>query len=152
MNEQTVRERLQAALDTLLNEDSYLLEIGASERAIMGRLAIYLTHLFPSHSVDVEYNRHAVQVKRVHLPDECANAKDPQGKAVIIPDLIVHQRGDDQHNLLVIEAKKSHAWRGTACDRLRLSALKQELGYQFAALLEFSLGSNAPEPVAVHWV
>lgn len=152
MNEQTVRIRLQAAVETLLIDDSYLLEIGVSERAIMGRLAVYLTHLFPSHSVDLEYNRHALEVKRADVPEECANATNFAGKAIIIPDLIVHQRGHDRDNLLVLEAKKSADRRGKDCDRLRVTALKRELGYRFAALLEFPIGGSPPHAPLVHWV
>ncbi len=147
-----MRERLQAALETLVLHDSYLFEIGVSERAIMGRLTVYLTHLFPSYSVDLEYNRHGVEVKRAKVPVECANAADPDGTKIIVPDLVVHQRGHDRDNLLVLEAKKSSDPRGQHCDRLRLEALKREMRYQFAALLEFQMYRKPVEPPTIQWV
>jgi len=132
-----VQQRLAAGLGALLLEDSYMLEIGVAERSLIARLSQHLKPLFPDYSVDCDYNRHGMEVKRAEIPPECASKIDKAGKAIIIPDLIVHRRGTDRSNLLVVEAKKSTDPRGSNSDRLRLNALKRELGYAFAALIEF---------------
>jgi hypothetical protein len=152
MNEQSVRERLKAALETLLIRDSHLLEIGVHERALMARVAVYLAPLFPEYSVDVEYNRHGIEVKRAEIPEECATKTDRAGKAIIIPDLIVHQRDNDNENLLVLEAKKSANRKGQECDRLRLEAMKRELQYRFAALVKFRVLRRPVEAPIVEWI
>src|SRR6266566_8315360 len=103
MELRTVQERVTAALEGLVHNDPYLLEHDLSERCLAARLALYLQGVFPSHSVDVEFNRAGGPPKRLHLPDECANHRDENGQALVIPDVIVHRRGAEGPNLLVIE-------------------------------------------------
>lgn len=70
------------------------------ERAIVFRFAYYLqkilenNHLFQGLSVDCEYNRNLNDVKRT--------PKFPQGT---YPDLILHKRGEESNNLLIMEFK-----------------------------------------------
>lgn len=152
MERDDVRQRLATGLRALLQEDSYMIEIGVHERAIVARLGQHLEPLFPSYSVDCEYNRHGIETKRADVPAECASRIDEAGKAIIIPDLIVHRRGHDKNNLLVVEAKKSTDPRGSNCDRLRLAALQRELEYEFAALVEFFVEQVPIPPPTVEWL
>ena len=136
--ESEVRERLDRALRRLLEGDRYLLENDLSERCIAARLAMYLREEFKQHDVDVEYNREADVTKRLRgLPDECYRRRNRQIEArVAVPDIIVHHRGFHGPNLLVIEMKKTSNPAGMDCDRLRLAAFREQLGYSFGALVE----------------
>ncbi len=152
MNREDVRKRLETALEALVQNDGYMLEIAVAERALVARLSQYLMPLFPDYAIDTDYDRHGMETKRAEIPSECATKIDEAGKAIIIPDLIVHRRGNDNYNLLVVEAKKSSDRRGSNCDRLRVNALKRELGYQFAALITFPVRRVPLEPPVVEWL
>ncbi len=88
------------ALDELYSKDSYLLENEVHERTIVFRFGLYLqalmdrSSMFNEYNLDFEYNRNGDNPKR--LP--CR----PRGA---VPDLIVHQRGSNKYNLLVMEFK-----------------------------------------------
>jgi hypothetical protein len=107
-----IRERLNKAVQVLNEKDRYLLENDLSERCIASRLAMYLQPLFPDQVVDVEYNRAGDMPKRLNLPDECANFRDADGRSLVVPDIIVHTRGPNGPNLLVLELKKTTNWEG----------------------------------------
>ena len=105
---------IESALDLLYQNDQYLVwhpvEGGnkkrshVSERACVFRFGVYFDSLFremiPCHyHIDVEYNRNLENVKT--LPQRgTSEAEDAR-----IPDLIVHQRGNNDNNLLIIEFK-----------------------------------------------
>ena len=57
-------------------------------------------------NVDVEYNRDGATPKRLDLPEACANFRNDDGEALVVPDVIVHQRGHNRQNVLVLELKK----------------------------------------------
>jgi hypothetical protein len=84
-----------------------LLEKNLNERCIAGRLVMYLQELFPEQHVDVEYNRHGDTPKRLGLPEECANYWNEDGEALVVPDVIVHRRGEAGPNILIVELKKT---------------------------------------------
>lgn len=94
-------ELIDAALDTLYERDIYLLEHDVHERTIVFRLGHYLQNLmdatdeFQKLNLDFEYNRNGRQPKRTPA--------NPQNGA--FPDLIMHQRGSNQSNLLIMEFK-----------------------------------------------
>ena len=60
----------------------------------------------------------------------------PRSEALVVPDIIVHQRGEAGPNLLGIEIKKAPDRRGFGCDHDRLVALKARFGYNYGVLLE----------------
>ena len=62
-------------------------------------MACYLKNRFPSHSVDVEYDRVRAGGDRKRLGPRCVELD------LFIPDLIVHKRGDNERNLLAVECK-----------------------------------------------
>lgn len=136
MERQDVEDRLNRALRRLAEEDRYLLENNLSERCIAARLAMHLQPEFPEHKTDAEYNRKGRAPKRLGLPEECANYIDENGDALAVPDVIVHQRGEDGPNVLVLELKKTTNPDGLDCDRTRVLAFRDELHYEFGALIE----------------
>lgn len=129
-------QRVRDALTEFEATDRYLLENNLSERCIAARLAFHLQRMFPEYHVDVEYNRAGDTPKRLKVPEECANALDDEGRALVVPDVIVHRRGPDGPNLIGLELKKTTDPRGPDCDRERIRALTIGLSYVYGALLE----------------
>jgi hypothetical protein len=136
MEPNEIKGRLEGALTELVERDAHLFENDLSERCIASRLAMYLQKGFPDYVVDVEYNRKGELVKRLHLPEECANDKNDDGESIVIPDVIVHHRGAKGPNLLVLELKKTTNPDSRNCDHLRIHAFRGQLGYDSAALIE----------------
>ena len=150
MNHETVDARLQVALEALEVNDGFLLEHAVGERCIAAKLAVYLGGVFPSHDVDVEYNKHGVDPKvlDVDLPDG-TQLKDQ----LVIPDVVVHRRGSDNHNVLVIEMKKNgSSEEAVRYDRAKLRAFKGHLGYQFGALIQIDTGRGRTGEPEIEWM
>jgi len=153
MDREEVERRVQEALEAFLRDDEYLLTHNLSERCIASRLALHLQASFPEYKVDVEYNRAGDLAKRLQVPEHCADSFDDAGQALVVPDIIVHQRGDAGPNLLGIEIKKTDDPRGFDCDRARLVALKARFHYNYGALIECETRRNRQHRIAVsEWV
>lgn len=109
-HDKLIKEKLdicieRACKDLYLN-DYYLIVNGdhgedhVTERSIVFRLGIYLDKYLSKYKslnkyhLDSEYNRSMNDLKRVAFrPDGCS------------PDLIIHRRGSNNYNLLIIECK-----------------------------------------------
>lgn len=102
MNQQlAVLEKLiESALNQLYQEDIYLINNGVHERSIVFRFAHYLqnqmdnTPALKEYNLDFEYNKNGRFSKRI-----------PARLRGAFPDLIVHKRGTNECNLLIIEFK-----------------------------------------------
>lgn len=155
MTEAEVRDRLRAAADKLQAADEHLLKHDLSERCIAAQLAMYLQAEFSELSVDVEYNRIGARPKMLELPEECANYKARNGEALVVPDVIVHKRGAEGPNVLVLELKKTTNTDREArqCDQMRVRAFRRQLGYAHAALVECETrAGKTPEIRIVEWL
>ena len=130
MDRTSVATMLDTALSRLIEEQPELLELGVTERALSHHLARYLANLVPGgYDVDVEYNRHGGDPKRLKLPPR--RALDRELRATnVFPDILVHKRNTDEHNLLVLEMKKPG--EELEYDELKLRAFRVELGYTHA--------------------
>ncbi len=60
----------------------------------------------------------------------------------VFPDIIVHRRGRDGPNLLVVEAKKATSRRSSDFDFVKLRAYRQQLGYLTAAFVVLPAGNK----------
>jgi hypothetical protein len=121
------------AIDQLIQNDSELLELGVTERALSHKLAHYmsLSELVQTPlNVDCEYNRHFADIKRLNLPQREATDRDLRA-VIVFPDIVVHKRNSDEHNFIVLELKKPG--EDIAYDEQKLSAFRQQLGYRHAA-------------------
>jgi hypothetical protein len=99
--------------------------------------------------VDVEYNRHIDDPKRLQLPRR--DALDDEVRATtVFPDIVVHLRGTDDHNLLVLEVKKPG--ESLEYDERKLRAFREELSYHHAA--HVILGRNVNDDLVreVIWI
>ncbi len=93
------RNIILESLDKVASEHGYTEEIrnrDIHEQALSHRLAFHLENsgFFSGYQIDCEYNRYEERVK-----------KNASGKP-IRPDILVHIRGVQSHNLMIIQAKK----------------------------------------------
>ncbi len=117
---QTLLQAVRDALTDVVAEDHLLLTLEAHELALVHRFGVYLEERLRGHlqdhglSVDLDYDRHG------HLQKFLPERPDRDGDKRFRPDLIVHRRTDDAHNLLVVEWKKrsSHSMLDLLCVRL----------------------------------
>jgi hypothetical protein len=141
MEREVALVRIATAIEALRQNDAHLLEVRCSERSIVGRLQVYLAGVFPSHDVDIEYNRHGIDKKRVQLSDQCRKLM-PEG-ALVVPDIVIHTRGNDERNTVVMEVKPDDRDEGAIeCDREKLAAIKSTFGYAYSVLLIVPVGNE----------
>jgi hypothetical protein len=98
------------------------------EQALAHRLAFHLENsgFFMGYHVDCEYNRHGNKSKT-----------DNQGK-IFRPDIIIHIRGNDDNNLIMIETKKFNDTENEIeTTELNLKERSKEYKYQHAFLVIF---------------
>lgn len=103
----SLKDLIKKALNTLYEKDKELLWLGESagidkhvgERAIVFRFGIYFQQELnkipelKDLKLDCEYNRKGTDPKSIAIEHR------------IMPDIILHQRGNNEHNLLVLEFK-----------------------------------------------
>ena len=133
MEKLTVKERLEAAVSRLYKEDSHLFVVDAHECSLTFRLGLYLQQSFPDCHVDCEYNRDGEVAKR-------NEAGDP-----VRPDILIHKRGSNEHNLLAIEAKKKPE---NDYDQKKLMGYIQKQNYAYAV----SIVLPASGAYKIQWV
>ena len=127
MDRSVISAAVEKAIDRLVADQSALLYLDVTERALSHHLAIYLEALVPdTYDVDVECNRYFGDPKRLNLPSRKALDRELRATTVF-PDIVVHQRNTDKNNLLVLEMKKPG--EDLAYDNLKLQAFRKELGY-----------------------
>ena len=134
-------------LEMFYTHECLLLKYKVAERALTHKLAEYLQKIFCNYNVDCEYNKigdgdpKKVDELIAQISDKLKNRQDNKcngdcnnctpNKCVIFPDIIVHRRGKDNKNLLVIEAKTE--WGGASQDRdfEKLKALTESANYRY---------------------
>jgi len=96
MIDKRIWNNLKLGLDMLYENDQYLISIEGghhvSERSIAHKLGCCLSNLINEYNVDCEFNRNLDAVKKI-------------GKDDVIPDIVIHKRGSNKDNLVVIEVK-----------------------------------------------
>jgi|ERR1700687_96348 len=91
------------ALDQLIERQPELLAMDVTELALSHHLAIYIKQRVSDDiDVDVEYNWHGADPKRLQLPPRRALDREMRATTVF-PDMLVHKRNDDESNLVVLE-------------------------------------------------
>lgn len=134
-----IKQVVEHSLSDLFNKDLILLQNDVSERAITHKLAEYIQKRIPYLHVDCEYNRDATRnntsPKLIYIKEktkeEVHKAIDNDDDDVLIsistyPDIIVHRRGTNDRNLLVVEVKKKNSRVGSEHDKLKLYAFTQK--------------------------
>jgi len=122
ISEVRIQKKVKDALKAFCREDRLLLDINASERSISHKLAEHLQKQFRHLNVDCEYNRHRNDIKRLQFPNDSSARMNDLEARTVFPDIIVHERGNDGNNLLVIEIKKSNSGLNHFYDYEKLKA------------------------------
>jgi hypothetical protein len=162
MENQEIQSKLIAAIEQLLCVDPYLLQNNLSERSITHKLGEYLQQKFPDHNVDCEYNKfqqpgengklsYTTKCLGIDNNELSKKLQDKYAKRIaelkldsllslsIYPDIIVHTRGYEGVNVLVVEVKKAHG-DDDELDILKLKSLTNSSGsnpykYQLGAAI-----------------
>jgi hypothetical protein len=121
-NEEEVFRKVKAALTMFFQKEKALLDNNASERSISHKLAEHLQQQFPLLKVDCEYNRHGDAIKKLQYGHVESISTDDLEAKTVFPDIVVHKRGNDESNLLVIEIKKSNSGQHHGPDQEKLKA------------------------------
>ena len=150
MKRDEIPKIVEKALDRLIAEQPVLLDLGVTERALSHHLAQCISALVPAvYDVDVEYNRHFADSKRLNLPPRKALDRELRATTVF-PDILVHCRNTDEKNLLVLELKKPG--EDLEYDELKLRAFRNELGYPHTAHVILGRNGNGEIVREVKWV
>lgn len=147
-----IRSGIISALFELYKRDKQILSINANERSITHRFAIYIEKEFPGWDVDCEYNRDGEDPKKAHLnPSDESNNKNNGSR--VYPDIIVHKRGREGRNLLVIEAKMDvPPVTATAreTDKQKIWAYNEKYDYETGLFIIFNI-KNGPLSADLEW-
>lgn len=151
--------RVRRAIEKLWEHDRHLLTTDVNERSITHHLANHLQQEFQNWNVDVEYNRDDRNVKRLSIPTELSSeaaknnvSRKDTNAVTVYPDIIVHRRGDNDYNLLVVEVKKRGCGHGQ--DERKLAAFttplpEDGLGYRWG--LHLILESKEQGKASLCW-
>lgn len=162
MNFEEIKNKLALSINKLQGKDFFLLQHDVSERSITHKLAIYISESFPEYDVDCEYNSNIQSDNRKKyisiLKDKAKGLgllRDSDGDAEnilrhVYPDIIVHERGINERNMLIVEVKKSSSQVTSDYDHEKLarytsSEYGNELNYRYGAFVNLGVKSRAGE-------
>jgi len=137
-DEKQLFEMVTTAFYDFLDQHAALLDVNANERSITHKLAETLQEAFSNMDVDCEYNRHGRSAKTILAHrNEDIRPDDLEAKTVY-PDIVVHTRGMDTNNVLVVEVKKqNNSRRHSDDDSEKLKAFTgNEFRYQVGLYVE----------------
>ena len=144
--DECIAEKVAEAICLLFERDGHLLVRQAHEQSITASLMCHLRPLFADLHVDCEFNR------------DCGHKNDikrHEGKNVR-PDIIVHIRGSETDNLLVIEAKQSDIETDVdgedEHDIEKLTNYQKVQHYRYALFLKFISGESGTGLWRLKWV
>lgn len=116
--------KYERALEVFKEHEKYLITHDASERSMAHRLAYYLEEEFKDYNVDCEYNVNIEHVEKrkkiVLLEEEAEKYRKNYLEVSVYPDIIVHKRGENKNNKIVIEMKKESTSVNDKYDFLKL--------------------------------
>jgi len=149
---------VKKCLDEFLEKDFALLQYDVSERAITHKLAEYLQDCFPKWNVDCEYNRNSelreyMKKKLYILKDKRWIGLDEDERLAIspYPDIVVHHRGNNNENLLIVEVKKRKSRADHNYDHEKLAAFTgnskwNKYHYKYGVFILLDTGEKPQEP------
>ena len=124
-----------------------MLKNNLNERSITHKLAEYIQKYFSDYNVDYEYNRNMADIKKIKkISKKNISETDAEGNTVsVYPDIIIHKRGNNDSNLIVIEVKKANADDNSKkfdCEKLKAFTKSDGLKYKYGIYLELNKNSN----------
>ncbi|CAJ1315045.1 hypothetical protein [Paenibacillus nuruki] len=169
--EKTIQLKINNAIFKLFEYDCYLLMNDLNERTIAHKLAEYLQEEYPEFNVDCEYNKNIEESNGLKnillLKEECEelnrnfrNTTKIDGFKYsivsIYPDIIVHKRGRNDKNLLIIEMKKTTNLTSRRFDEKKLkiytdNSRPNKLQYSHGLFINFETGVKEPRFPELIW-
>lgn len=137
-------DRVRRAFVAFLKDNRDLLTVDANERSISHKIAECLQREFGDLIVDCEYNRKGDCPKTLeNLFPEGIEPGNLEAKTVF-PDIVVHRRGSQEDNVMVIEIKKSSSRRSYDKDIKKLIAFTSpQYNYQIGLFLAIGVSGTA---------
>lgn len=156
MNTTEILTKIDLAISTLISNDLYLLERELSEKSISFKLAEYLQPLFNGYNIDCEYNGDydkpndvkALAIAATRLQEIGIDPNDKNNYR-INPDIIIHNRGSNENNLVIIEVKKDVSEKKKKefdlikLEHLTIDHLGNHYNYKLGMALTFNTSKNA---------
>lgn len=159
------KKKVTDAVNQFLEYDIMLLNSGAHEQTISHRIAVYLERRVHSFHVDCEYNRNLHDTKKLdillhnmNLSEECCssglsecdkvriyrdnNPNAASWEKIFRPDIIVHRRGTNTANEIIIEIKTS---KNCNFDKEKLKLMTKHDGdykYKLGVFIKFNNDSQ----------
>ena len=145
------------AINEFLLKECFLLKHDINERSITHKLAEYVQKYFSDYNVDCEYNRMPdksnnndeadikFDIKKLNLCVSETSSDDNKGTTVY-PDIIIHKRGSNKSNLIIIEAKKETnvTEKSKEFDFRKLKAFTKSDGLRYKYGIYLELNENSP--------
>jgi hypothetical protein len=170
MTHEEIAVIVNQSIDDLFDKDLILLQNDVSERALTHKLAEHLQTRFPQLNVDCEYNRDVTRgrgtpksVKMLRQPTarELRAAADMVDVEQLLatstyPDIIVHRRGCNEENLLVIEVKKQNSSVSHEHDYNKLKAFTENnehnsYNFTYGIFILFETDCEQPSRPRLSW-
>ena len=138
-----LKEIIAQSLEKLYLNDKLLIDRGGLELSVRFRFAVYLQELIKNidwlsgYQLDAEYDKNGEQPKRI-----------PRRQNGVRPDIIIHSRGNNNANILVVEIK---GWWNTTSrddDYIKLEDFTDQRGeykYGLGVFLELNQDNCEPE-------
>lgn len=150
LDRKVIEQKVNVAIKNLFRYDEELLRREVNERSITHKLAEYLQIEFDRWNVDCEYNKNGDVKKELDGIKNALNEIPECAKHIktdrVFPDIIVHLRGENTSNILVIEVKKRLNPNNSICDEKKLEFFTQkgQYHYSYGLFIKFN-GTNKPE-------
>jgi hypothetical protein len=165
MNTDCLQSCVRFAVYMANRRDAHLVDADVREDAMSGRIAYYIEDYLVFHrelnelSVDVEYNKHKFEEKTIPVVDARCIGFKKTPNASVRPDIIVHFRGNDNSNALVIELKKADSDANDILyDLCKLTIMtnkklpeKYRYGYELGLILMYASDGNGGINWAYVW-
>jgi len=145
-----IETALNRALDTFVERAEHFVAAAANERSMSHRIAVDLEQELPGYEVACEYKRDGFDVNRLEAMPHPPSPKSDEAVRVF-PDIIVHRRGSNDHNWLVLDMKQAAAGTDPPYDLHKLHAFQRELHDAWAVHLHIGRLRNGPLVRTTHW-
>ena len=141
----------KATRQLLVNESElFIIGRGVHEQAISHRLAVLFEKEFSGYNVDCEYNKHLSDTKKFESDLEktdckCSDCRERKNSSDsnqkrFRPDIIIHRRGNGDHNLICIEIKKSEDCDYDIAKLKHLTSEEYRYQYSLGVFINFNNG------------
>ena len=164
MEASKIKEKVLASINTLFENDKWLIENDLSEQSISHKLGEYLQTNFSEFNVDCEYNgnidqesgRKRITVIKQELEQKGLLKKTEEDHPSdlihrsVFPDIIVHKRGSNKNNLCILEIKKTTNKVSFDYDKIKLSYYTtnyygNDLKYDLGIFLLITTGTSTKD-------